>query len=194
MNATHLNDADLIPSKIKYLLLVFCLLNFAGFAQQTDFLILKKKDRPVKNFYAGTQIEFVSTQGAYRNALITAIKNDSIYLQEFLVRRLPTVYGTYINDTAGSFRYIYHYNQIKSFGPAPKKGFNVSGSGAALFGGGVLLTLASAVSYIVDKDKFSPELLAGAVALGTAGYFMSRAGRNGIVIGKKYTLQYINMK
>lgn len=183
----------MFPVKVKYFLSLFCLLGSLTFAQPTDFIILKKGDKPLKNFYAGSQIELMTVDGAYRNALITSIKKDSIYLQEFLVRRLPTVYGSYVNDTAGSFRYVYHYQQIGSFGKAAGKGFNVGGSGAALLGGGVLLTLASGVSYIADKDKFSPELLAGAVALGTAGYFMSRAGRKGIVIGKKYTLQYMNM-
>lgn len=183
----------MFSSKIKYLLPVFCLLGSLAFAQPTDFIILKKGDKPLKNYYAGTQIEFITVDGAYRNALITSIKKDSIYLQEFLVRRLPTVYGSYINDTAGSFRYVYHYQQIGSFGKSSSKGFNVGGSGAALLGGGILLTVASGVSYIADKEKFSPELLAGAVALGTAGYFMSKAGRKGIVIGKKYSLQYMNM-
>ena len=178
---------------MKQLLYIYLLFPFAAQSQPSDFIILKKKDKPVQNFYAGTKIEFTTTSGVYRNALITAIKKDSIYLQEFLVRRLPTVYGSYINDTAGSFRYVYHYRQIQSLGKQYNKGFNISGSGAALLGGGVLLTLASGVSYIADKEKFSPKLLAGAVALGTAGYFMSRSGRNGIVIGKKYTLQYMNM-
>lgn len=178
---------------MKYLLPFFLMLSTIGFAQTTDFLILKKKDRPVKYFYAGSQIEFVSTDGAYRNTIITAIKNDSIYLQEFLIRRVPTIFGSYINDTAGSFRYTYHYKQVHSFGKVPQKGFNVSGSGAALMGGGILLTLASGVSYIADKEKFSPELLGAAAALATAGYFMSRSGRNGWVIGKKYTLQYMDM-
>ncbi len=178
---------------MKYLLPLFLLFSTIGFAQPTDFIILKKKDRPVKYFYTGSQIEFVSTDGAYRNALITAIKNDSIYLQEFLIRRVPTVFGSYMNDTAGSFRYTYHYKQVHSFGKELQKGFNVAGSGAALLGGGILLTIASGVSYIADKEKFSPELLGAAVALATAGYFMSRSGRNGLVIGKKYSLQYMDV-
>ena len=178
---------------MKYLLLVFLFFSDAAIAQSSDFLILKKKDKAVKYFYEGSQIAFVTKSGAYRNALINAIKNDSIYIQEFLVQRIPTVYGTYMLDTVGSFRYTYHYNQISSFGNEPKKGFNVSGSGAALLGGGLLLTVASGVSYLADKDKFSPELLGGALVLATAGYFMSRVGRNGMVIGKKYNLYYMNM-
>jgi hypothetical protein len=178
---------------MKMLFPVLLMLSATGFAQPSDFLILKKNKKPIQYFYAGSQIQFVTTTGAYRDALINQIKNDTLYLQEFLVQRLPTTLGTYIIDTAGSFRYAYHYNQVGSFGKPPNKGFDVSGSGAALLGGGVLLTLASGVSYIADKEKFSPELLVASAGLATAGYFMSRIGRKGMVIGKKYQLQYMNM-
>ncbi len=179
---------------MKWLLNVLLILSFTCGAQTSDFIVLKKRNKTVRNIYAGTNIEFVTTTGAYRNALVTAIHNDSIYLQEFLVRRLPTIYGSFINDTAGSFRYTYHYNQVAGFGKKAKKGFNVGGSGAALLGGGILLTLASGVSYVADKEKFSPELLGAALALGGLGYLMSTSGKNGIVIGRKYSLQYMRMR
>jgi hypothetical protein len=178
---------------MKYLLAALSILCYSSFAQPSDFIILKKNKKPVQYFYAGSQISFVSTSGAYRNALINAIKNDSIYLQEFLVQRVPTIYGSFILDTVGSFRFIYHYNQVKNFGKEKNKGFNVAGSGAALLGGGILLTVASAVSFIADKEKFSPQLLGASVILGSAGYFMSRSGKNGMEIGKKYSLHYMNM-
>lgn len=178
---------------MKLFLPLLLILSSAASAQSSDFIILKKKDHPIKYYYSGSQIVFVTVNGARRDALITAIKKDSIYLQEFYILRIPTTYGGFILDTAGSFRYIYHYNQIKYFDPPSQRGFNVSGSGGALFGGGVLLTLASGVSYLADKDKFSPELLIAAVALGTAGYFMSKSGSKGIEIGKKYKLQYMKM-
>jgi hypothetical protein len=179
---------------MKWLLNVLLIFSLNCVAQSSDFLILKKGNKTIRNIYAGTSIQFVSTGGAYRDALVTSIKNDSIYLQEFLVRRLPTVYGSFINDTAGSFRYTYHYNQVGSFGKKASRGFNVNGSGAALMGGGVLLTLASGVSYLADKDKFSPELLGAAVALGGLGYLISTSGKKGIVIGKKYSLEYMRMR
>ncbi len=170
-----------------------CLLFFSTTvsAQQSDFLILKKKNKTLHSYYTGTQIEFMTTTGAYRDALITGIANDTIYLQEFLIRRYQTQLGFFITDTAGSYRYAYHHNQIASIGKK-QKGFNVRGSGAALMGGGILLTLGSGVVYLVDRDKFSPGLLIGSAVLGLAGYFMSKAGSNGIVIGKKnYKLEYI---
>lgn len=179
---------------MRYLLGLYLLLPVAGFSQSSDFIILKKKNKTVRNIFAGSNIEFVSTNGAYRNAYINAIKNDSIFLQEFQVYRRPTTFGSYILDTVGSFRYVYHYNQIGSFGPRKQKGFNVSGSGAALMGGGALLTVASGVSYLADKEKFSPGLLAAAVGLGGLGYLMNSSSGKGMMIGKKYRLQYMKMQ
>jgi len=165
----------------------------AAFSQPSDFIILKKKDKTIHSYYAGTQIEFMSTSGAYRNALINKIVNDTLYLQEFLIRHIPTQLGFYITDTAGSYRYAYHYNQIASFGKE-QKGFNVRGSGAALLGGGALLTVASGVVYLVDRKKFSPALLIASAGLATIGYFMSKSGSKGIVIGKKnYRIEYIKV-
>ena len=178
---------------IKCLLLSLFLFSTAAYGQQSDFIMLKKNQKTVKNIYSGMNIEFVATNGAYRNALITGIKNDSLYLQEFVVYRMPTTLGTYILDTTGSFRYAYHYNQIKSFGK-PQKGFNVGGSGAALMGGGALLVVASGISYLVDKDKFSPQLLGAALGLAAIGYVMNKAAAKRMVIGKKYKLQYISLQ
>lgn len=165
----------------------------AAHAQPSDFIILKKKDKTIRSYYAGTQIEFVSTTGAYRNAVITRIVNDSIFLQEFIVRTVMTQLGFYIVDTAGSYFYKYHYKQISSIGKQ-QKGFNLSGSGAALMGGGAILILANGVVFLVDKKKFSPALLIASAALAGIGYLMSRSGSKGMQIGKKnYRLEYIKV-
>ena len=94
----------------------------------------------MKTFFAGTNIEITTTSGAYINALVNGIKNDSLYLQQFIVEYLPTTFGTYIIDTIGSYHYKFHYNQIKAIGQWKKATFNTKGSGASLFGGGVLIT------------------------------------------------------
>jgi len=163
-----------------------------AFSQHSDFIILKKGRKTIQTFFSGRSIEFVTVNGAYRNGWITGIKNDSIYLKEYLIRQVPTTLGFTIADTAGSFSYIYHYNQVGKIGKDHKK-FNVSGSGAALMGGGIVLTLASGVVFLADREKFSPELLGAAAGLGVIGYFMSKAGQKGIVIGKNnYRLEYMS--
>ena len=165
-----------------------------SFAQSSDFIILKKKDKTIRSYYAGTQIEFVTTDGAYRNALINRIANDTIYLQEFLVRTVTTNLGFTITDTAGSFRYAYHYRQIGAIGKK-QSGFNLKGSGAALFGGGIVLTAASGVVYLADRKKFSPGLMIASAGLAGIGYLLMRSGDKGMVIGKRnYRIEYMNMQ
>jgi len=165
----------------------------AAYSQPSDFMILKKKNKTIHTYYAGTQIEFVTNNGIYKDAMITKIANDTVYLQEFLVRQAQTSLGFYITDTAGSFRYAYDYRQIRSIGKK-QKGFNVSGSGAALFGGGTVLTLGSGIAYLADRNKFSPALMIASAALAGIGYWMMKSGSKGIVIGKKnYRLEYVKV-
>lgn len=178
---------------MKIILPLLLILSVSCYSQSADFIVLKKNGKSIKTFYAGTNIELTTTSGAYISALINGIKNDTLYLQEFIINYLPTTLGTYIIDTAGSYHYKFHYNQIKAIGKAEKKGFNVKGSGAALFGGGVVLTVASGVVFLVDRNKFSAPLLIASAALGTAGYFMSKGGSGAILIGKKYKLVYMDM-
>ncbi len=180
---------------MKFFLPILLFVSTASFAQSADFIILKKHNKTIQTFYSGTSISLTTESGSYINALINGIKNDTLYLQEFIIRYLPTTIGTYIIDTAGSYRYKYHYNHVAAIGRKERTNFNTRGSGAALFGGGVLLTLASGVVYIADRKKFSAPLLLTSVGLGTLGYFMAKGkkGGSGMIIGKKYRLVYMNM-
>jgi ribose 5-phosphate isomerase len=163
--------------------------------QSSDFILLKKKRKTITSFYAGTSIEFVTKNGVYKNASISKIENDTIYIQEFLTNRRMTDMGFYIIDTAGSFHFSYCYKDISTIGrKSTNQNFNVSGSGASLFGGGILLTLASGVVYIADRKKFSPELMIAGAGLAAIGYLLSKINNNGIIIGKNhYRLTYIKM-
>lgn len=180
---------------MKLFLPILLFISTASFAQSADFIILKKKNKTITTFYSGTNIAFTAKSGAFINATINGIKNDTLFLQEFIIRYLPTTIGTYIIDTAGSYRYKYHYNQIAAIGKKEKTNFNVKGSGAALLGGGAVLALASGVVYVADREKFSAPLLIAAVGLGTIGYFMAKGkkGGSGMLIGRKYRLVYMNM-
>ena len=178
---------------MKLLLPTLLLLSISSFSQTADFILLKKRNKTIDKFFSGGEISFTSESGAFINAHINGIKNDTIYLQEFIIQRIPTTIGTYIIDTVGSYRYKYHYKQIAAIGRKEKTNFNTRGSGAALFGGGLLITLASGVVFLVDREKFSAPLLLASVGLGTLGYFMAKGGKRGILIGKKYQLVYMDM-
>ncbi|MFM2327170.1 MAG: hypothetical protein RIR31_1372 [Bacteroidota bacterium] len=178
---------------MKIILLFFIFFTVSAYSQSADFIMLKKKNKTIQAIYAGSNIAFTTVSGSNINAHINGIKNDTLLLQEYITQYLPTTIGTYIVDTVGSYRYKFHYNQIKLIGKTHKKGFNTKGSGASLFGGGVLLTLASGVVFLVDRDKFSAPLLITSAALATAGYFMAKGGSSGLLIGKKYKLVYMDM-
>ena len=76
-----------------FLFFLFFFSAIAAQAQPSDFIILKKKNKTIHSYYAGTQIEFVTTNGIYKDAVITKIANDTIYLQEFLVRQLTAIFA-----------------------------------------------------------------------------------------------------
>ena len=180
---------------MKLLLLILFFLPTFCFSQSADFIQLKKHNKTIITFYSGNNIAFTAESGAYIDALINGIKNDTLYLQQFIIRYLPTTIGTYIIDTVGRYHYKYNYRQIVAIGQNPKTNFNTKGSGAALLGGGAVLTLASGVIYVADRKKFSVPLLLASVGLGTLGYFMAKGKKNGggMLIGKKYKLVYMNM-
>lgn len=163
-------------------------------SQPSDVLVLKKNGKTRESYYAGSQIEFNTVYGAYRNALITRIYNDTIFLQEFMVRQIPTTIGTVMLDTAGSFRYSYHYKDIYSFGPKKTRGFNLQGSGLALISGGVLLLLANGVVYLTNRSQFSGRLTAASAGLAAAGFAIYKLSSTSVTVGKRgYSLEYIDM-
>jgi hypothetical protein len=175
---------------MKTLLTIFFIFSFAGAnAQVSDFILFKKNDRTVKTYFAGSQITFTSNTGANIEANILAIRNDSLFLQQYITRPVVTAMGFYVLDTS-YYYYQYNYKQIVSIGKTGRR-FDWGGSGGALMGGGILLTVASGVVYLADNKKFSPELLGASVALFGVGYLLTRLSGKGMVIGKKYSLEYI---
>jgi hypothetical protein len=176
----------------RLLLFIFILISGKIFAQASDFILLQKHNQTVASFYKGNDISFVTTSGAAIDAQITAIRNDSIFLAQYIIQQVPTNAGVNILDTVGSYPYQFNYNEIKSIN-LPGRHFDVSASGASLFGGGILLFVGSGVVYLADKKDFSPILMIAGAALATIGYFLSRKSSDGYTIGKKYKLTYIDV-
>ena len=166
-------------------------------AAQNDLLLLKKNNRTVKSFFPGTQIDF-STVSRYYEAQIRGIKKDSVYLAQYETRKVysPTL-GVFLIDTVAVYHFGVNYKEIIALGKDTKK-FNWSGSGAALFGGGVLLTTAGLITWIFAKPNTRyyarPQLVIGAAALGAIGYLLLKSGNKPTKLGKKYTLQYVKLK
>jgi len=163
---------------------------------QNDLLILKKHNRTIQSFYPGSEIDFSTSTREYE-ASIASITKDSLFLVQYDVRRLYTNLGVFVLDTVAEYHFAVNYKDILSL-EKPRKNFDWSSSGAALFGGGTILTTAGLITWIFAKPNTryyaSPSLVIGAAALATAGYFLMKTGNKTQKIGKKYKLQYIKMK
>jgi hypothetical protein len=177
----------------RLLLFIFILISGKIFAQEaSDFILLQKHNQTVASFYKGNDISFVTVSGASIDAQITDIRNDSIFLAEYIINQVPTNAGVNISDTVGSYPYQFNYNEIKLIN-LPGRHFDVSASGASLFGGGLLLFVGSGVVYVADKSEFSPVIMIAGAALATIGYFLTRKHSDGYTIGRKYKLAYIDV-
>jgi hypothetical protein len=173
-------------------LLILLLITVNIFAQPSDFITLKKKGKTIKTFFAGSNISFITTGGANFNVQINNIRNDSIFVTEFMIVQVPTRLGVYVLDTAARYKYSFNYREIATI-YYDKKGFSFSGSGASLMGGGLLIMVVSGVIYLVDRSSFSLPLVGAAAGLGLTGYLLTRLQTTNYKIGKKYQLNYISV-
>jgi len=166
-------------------------------AAQSDLLILKKNNRTIQSFFPGTEMNF-STSVRYYEGTITDIKRDSVYFVQYDIRHVysPNL-GVFLLDTVSTYHFVVPYKDIISIGKNTKN-FNWNASGAALFGGGVLLTTAGLITWIFAKPNTRyyarPQLVIGAAVLGGIGYLLLKSGHKTMKLGKKYTLRYIKLK
>jgi len=176
----------------RILIILFLLMGYESFGQSSDVILLKKRKKTISRYYVGKDINMVTTNGVSLNAYITHINNDTLFLKQFVVRQTPTMMGVFVLDTLTTYNYQYHYNQIKSIAK-PIQGFDLSASAGTLMGGGAILTLAGGVVFLVDREKFSPALMGASVSLTAIGYVLSKSTSNNIMIGKKYSIEYLKI-
>ena len=176
----------------RILLLIFVLYSQLTFAQSSDVILLKRNNKTIKRYFGGTNIDITTNTGAYISGTITKIKSDSLFLKQYVIRQTPTQLGVFVLDTLTTYYYQYHYNQVKAIGKTGRR-FNLSASAASLLGGGLLLTVANGIVYLVDREKFSSSLMIASASLAAIGYIMAKTGGKGMIIGKKYSLVYLGI-
>jgi hypothetical protein len=175
------------------ILLTFC----QGQCQSSDLLILKKGNKTLQTFFPGNEITFNTSSGHY-DCFLTSINRDSLFLVQYDIRQIPTNLGVYMMDTVSRYRFAINYKEIKSFGKDRNKKFDWAGSGGALLGGGTLLAVVGLGTWIFTKPNTqyyaSPYLVGGAALIAGVGYLLAKAGEKQLVLGKKYSLEYIRVK
>lgn len=177
------------------LLLAFSLLIMESFGQQQgsfDMVVLRDaNNRTVKSYFQGIPITFGSTSGKYVEGTIRKIERDSIFIQRYDVRRAMTMWGTQVQDTVGIFLMAYHTNEI-AWIRKPKAKFEFVRNGTLFMLGGGAYTVLHLVNAAYLGEPVVWSTVGIAVGIAAAGFVMHKLRKRQYVIGRGYTLKYIN--
>lgn len=181
---------------MKKLLLVSILISFqvACHAQRSDILLLKKKNgRTVNTYFSGSHIYFIHQTGREISGTIKKIDHDTLYIQYYDVRRAYTRWQTSVADTITAYLLRYHYNEIKAI-PKSLSAFEFVRDGTIFMIGGVGYAGLHLINSAIHEEKVEGKTVAIAGGVAAAGFVMRKLRNKNYVIGKKYSLQYVNMQ
>ena len=169
-----------------------------AFSQASDFIVVKKHNgRTAKSFFPGLPIALQTESYTWVNGWITAIRHDSIFVKQFDVRQVPTVWGTLVADTAGSYIIGVHYKEIKRIEFDEKGGgFGFITNGTIFMIGGVGYAVLNVVNgqYLHESITDSKNMTSLGIALGVAaGGFVLNRIQHYKNKRWKYTIEYIRM-
>jgi len=179
------------------LLLLFLCLFFCSVKAQHDFIVLKKHYRTIKNYMSGSYIECQVKNDQWISGYIKAIKNDSVFITPMQVKQVGTIWGAYMLDTSWYGTYPVYVKDITAF-PKQSKGSEIFTNGALLQLGSGTYILLNIINGLSKKEEvFSGSNLgnlgiaAGVFGLGTLLHITNDKEWR---IGRKYKLEYINLK
>jgi hypothetical protein len=192
----------------KPILISFLLFSFFIASAQKSFLVFKKKNKTIENYWVGSTIAFQTKDKEWRKGDITEIQNDSFYIRPIVMQ-----YSLYRIDT---FYYDIQKYSISDVYAMPKRGvlvdykdgkFQIINSGGhqhwywiksgALFkvlglGYATLTIVNGAISGDLSSSQNKTQLAisAGLVAAGVA---MKKAYSQTLKLRKKYYLKIIEL-
>lgn len=184
-------------------LYTFCLLllfHIAGWAQQSDYIIIKKQNnKTIKTYFEGSFISAFTYDGFHINGFITAIRNDSIILKQHETRLVGADFGSKIDTLV--YTIGVYYGQIKKFEfsgndiAGRKKGFlSITGPRLLIIGGigfiGLeLVNTAYRRESLTENNKLTSLGIAAGVA--ASGFLWNYINKSRNKVGGKYKIVYV---
>jgi hypothetical protein len=172
-----------------------------AFSQESDFIVLKKKNnRTIKTLYPGSFISGETYNGFRINGFITVIRNDSIYIRQeerqLVNGGFGTVLDTVIFSVGIDYREIKQFNYSKKYKWGGKRGFAVVALPKIMMIGGVGFIILESVNTIYRKESFNDDgkllSLGVAAAVAVAGYLWEHRQEKASQVGKgRYKVVYI---
>ncbi|HSK14484.1 MAG TPA: hypothetical protein VK907_14785 [Phnomibacter sp.] len=163
--------------------------------QGNAILVLKKNNKTLAKFYPGSFISFYTTEGMPVHGSVSRLTPDSIYIEQYSIRRMMRADGALVFDTSNIYRAMFHLNNIGSFPAGKQKKKNIVTDGTLLKIGGAGYLALNLINTLRDGDPpFGQENLphvlgaAGAMALGTG---LRHMWPKRYRLGKKYSLKVL---
>lgn len=176
------------------LLFIFISASVSSFSQASDFISVKKRNnRTLRTFFPGVQISFETFDKRQVSGLITAIRNDSVFVKEWDVRPMLNSLGIPVTDTLGTYLSGFHYKEINKVEVSDRMKLQQLTPGRILIIGGTGYALLNVIngaylhqSVTSSKNLTSLGIAAGAVGAGfLTNYLVKR--------GNRYHVEYIRM-
>jgi hypothetical protein len=184
----------------RLLIFIFCCcMQYGVGAQVSDYISVRKPNgRTVKNFMAGLPIIFETKTGTRLDGWIKEVRNDSIVMREYIVRKVMTNWGVFVLDTAGSLLHAVHFKDIGRIRIKQKQNFILRRTDDLLLAGGagyLLLNLLNC-GYLNESSSKSNNLRKLSMATGAIGLGMlwHRLFGDKEYTTRRHRILYINMQ
>ena len=176
------------------LLIIFLATSIHSFSQASDFITVKKKNnRTIKTFFPGLPISFETHDKRQAAGLITAIRNDSVFVKEWDIRPMMNSLGIPFRDTVSEYLSGFHYKEIATIDVSDRQKLQQLTPGRILIIGGTGYALLNVIngaylheSVTSSKNLTSLGIAAGAVGTGILTNWLLKKS-------KKYRIEYIRM-
>ena len=177
-------------------------LSFMVSAQPSDYIVLKKKNnRTLKTYFPGTFLSALTYTGFTLNGVIKEIKNDSVFIEQWEVRQVPTQFGVPALDTI-VYTIRMHYQEIRQYlyttnrsGASRRRGGGMIQQIMIIGGTGfIVLELVNTLyrgESLSDGNKLTVmAIAAGIAATGMLWKHLQSRGEKSV---KKYKVIYVDM-
>jgi hypothetical protein len=186
--------------KQSILLILLFSITEATLSQQSDFVVLKKRNnRTIKTYYPGSFISAITHNGFSINGYIKDIRHDSIIILQEERRLMPTDFGSTLDTmsyTIGiDYRDIKKFQYTSQYTWGRKRGFAEITLPRLMIIGGTGYILLEAINTVYRKESITSNnklvslgIAAGVAAAGLAiVHFQNRTDK----AGGKYKVIYV---
>ena len=177
---------------MKYILTILVVICSLRSVAQGDFILLRKGNVVIQSYFKESYLKCQLNNGQWIEGRIKKIKADSLFLEQFQVRQVASIFGTPMLDTV---RYGLAKLSINDIHSLPKKehGISIVNNGSLFMvgaGGYMVLNIINGLTQSNEPVTSSQNLINLGIAASVFmfGEILHWTHRDYIIIGKKYQL------